>query len=88
MLVNYRDDHNNPQYDTPVLLSDEGFLEGLNKQSKILLVDDVSVTGKTIKFAKELLKDYTVTTFALKGKADLVLFTDIKSCVNWPWKIE
>lgn len=88
MRINYRDDHNNPQHDTPVLISDERFLAGLNKQSKILLVDDVSVTGKTIQFAKELLKDYTVTTFALKGKADLALFTDIKSCVNWPWKVD
>jgi len=51
-----------------------------------LLVDDVSVTGKTLKCAVENLQDYTVYTFVLKGKADYVLFPEINTCVEWPWK--
>ncbi|MEM8970289.1 MAG: hypothetical protein AAGE93_27990, partial [Bacteroidota bacterium] len=52
----------------------------------ILLVDDVSVTGKTLKTVKAELAEYRVTTFVLKGKADLVVFPDIGTCVDWPWK--
>jgi hypoxanthine phosphoribosyltransferase len=51
-------------------------------------VDEVSVTGKTMEFAKTFLTEHEVITFALKGKADYVLFPGIAACVNWPWKIE
>lgn len=86
--VNYRDDSNQPQHQEPVLLSDTNPWESIPKEQKILLVDDVSVSGKTMDFALKFFKDHQVITFALKGKADHVLFTDIKSCVNWPWKIK
>ena len=85
--VNYRDDSNQPQHDSPVLLSDTNPWETIPLHQKILLVDDVSVTGKTLDFALQFFKNHQVITFALKGKADHVLFTDVKSCVNWPWKI-
>jgi hypoxanthine phosphoribosyltransferase len=55
---------------------------------RVLLVDEVSVTGKTMEFAKTFLTEHEVITFALKGKADYVLFPEIASCVNWPWKLE
>jgi len=84
LTFNYRDDTNQPRYDEPVFLS--GNIKDIPKHKKILLVDDVSVSGKTLNAAKALLRDYQVTTFALKGKADLALFTDIRECVNWPWK--
>ncbi|MGK7394733.1 MAG: phosphoribosyltransferase [Candidatus Cyclobacteriaceae bacterium M3_2C_046] len=82
--VNYRDDQNQPRYQTPVLLDD--FNLNWDKGARILLVDDVSVTGNTIHYVRQFLTDYQVVTFALKGKADLVLLPDIRSCVNWPWK--
>ena len=81
--INLRDENNNPRYENPKVL------QKLNEEiinKRILLVDDVSVTGKTLETAKSLFKDNTITTFAMKGKADLVLFPDIKECVNWPWK--
>lgn len=84
LTFNYRDDNNQPRYEEPAFLS--GAISDIPKDKKILLVDDVSVSGKTLNAAKELLREYSVTTFALKGKADLVLFTDIRECVNWPWK--
>ncbi len=83
MVLNYRDEQNNPRYDEPqVLEKPHGHLEG----KRILLVDDVSVSGKTMQAAREQLKGLNVQTLAMKGKADFVLFPEIKDCVKWPWK--
>lgn len=83
ITLNYRDEQNNPRYDEPkILQKPEWQLEG----KRILLIDDVSVSGKTINTALELLKGYNVKTMAMKGKADYVLFPEIKDCVKWPWK--
>ncbi|MFD2203139.1 aldo/keto reductase [Shivajiella indica] len=81
--VNYRDDHNYPQRESPTLLEDLDI--PLEQGSKILLVDDVSVTGKTLKKVKENLNGYQVITLVFKGKADHVLFPEIQTCVEWPW---
>jgi uncharacterized protein len=81
--VNYRDDDNLPQRESPVLL--ENLELEVKNGSSILLVDDVSVTGKTLEAVKEKLKDFQVTTLVFKGKADHVLFPEIKTCVEWPW---
>ncbi len=83
MTMNYRDEQNNPRYESPVLLKKA---EWDLAEKKILLVDDVSVSGKTMNAALELLKGFNVKTLAMKGKADFVLFPEIKDCVKWPWK--
>jgi hypoxanthine phosphoribosyltransferase len=83
MTLNYRDENNNPRYEDPKILHKPLWnLEG----KRILLVDDVSVSGKTMNAALGLLKGYNVKTLAMKGKADFVLFPEIKDCVKWPWK--
>jgi uncharacterized protein len=83
MAMNYRDEQNNPRHESPVLLKKpEGDLNG----KKLLLVDDVSVSGKTMNAALDLLKGHNVKTLAMKGKADYVLFPEIQDCVKWPWK--
>ncbi len=83
MTLNYRDEQNRPIYDEPkVIAQPPSGLEG----KKILLVDDVSVSGKTMQTALEQLKGLNVKTLAMKGKADYVLFPEIKDCVKWPWK--
>lgn len=83
MQMNYRDEQNNPRYDAPKILhKPEWQLRG----KRILLVDDVSVSGKTMNAALEQLKGFDVKTLAMKGKADFVLFPEIKDCVKWPWK--
>ncbi len=83
ITLNYRDEENNPKYKDPVVLSVPTWeLEG----KKILLVDDVSVSGKTMQAALGLLTGYDVKTCAMKGKADFVLFPEVKDCVKWPWK--
>jgi len=84
MTLNYRDEKNNPLYEAPkVLQKPEWNLEG----KRILLVDDVSVSGKTMNVALEQLKGLDVKTLAMKGRADFVLFPEIKDCVKWPWKV-
>ena len=83
MSINYRDEQNNPRHEDPVLLhKPEMDLAG----KRILLVDDVSVSGKTMNAALQQLAGYNVKTLAMKGKADYVLFPEIKDCVKWPWK--
>lgn len=83
--INYRDEDNNPRYIDPAL-QNENIPDLKNK--KILLVDDVSVSGKTLGYAKKLLSGNEITTFVMKGSADISLFPEIQSCVNWPWKLK
>ncbi len=83
MVMNYRDEQNNPRYDEPKVLQKP---EWNLKDKRILVVDDVSVSGKTMNAALELLKGFNVKTLAMKGKADYVLFPEVKDCVKWPWK--
>jgi hypoxanthine phosphoribosyltransferase len=52
-----------------------------------LVVDDVSVSGKTLEKARQLLAGNEVKTLTLKGNADYVIFPEIRDCVKWPWKI-
>jgi predicted aldo/keto reductase-like oxidoreductase/hypoxanthine phosphoribosyltransferase len=85
LWVNYRNDRNQPQRSFPEVLSKVEI--SLKKGSKILLVDDVAVTGATLNRVKSVLKDYDVTTFVFKGKADHVLFPEITTCISWPWNI-
>jgi uncharacterized protein len=84
MVLNYRDEQNKPLYEDPKVITLPGDLKLPGR--RILLVDDVSVTGKTLQKARELLSGYDVTTLTLKGNADFVLFPEIKDCVKWPWK--
>jgi len=85
IVLNYRDENNTPRYEDPLVIN---LPEGLNLNGKkVLLVDDVSVTGKTLGRAKELLVGAEVTTLTMKGKADVVLFPEIRDCVRWPWKV-
>ena len=82
VTINYRDDKNRPVYPEPVLKSEFD----ISKEHKnVLLVDDVSRTGKTLGKAKTLLEGYSVKTLALKGEADYILFPELEDCVKWPW---
>ena len=82
--INYRAASNQPQRQAPELLQP---LDIPPSPSRILLVDDVCVTGATLAFASRLLENRTVTTCVLKGTADLVAFPEIQACVRWPWKL-
>jgi uncharacterized protein len=85
MQLNYRDDANKPRRIAPELQKPLGF----DAQGKrVLLVDDVSVSGATFNVARALLTGASITTLACKGKADFVLFPEVAACVNWPWSLE
>lgn len=85
LTINYRAENNVPQHDTPKLLTNVPLLP---ETSRILLVDDVSVSGQTMAFAKSLLHQHDIVTLVLKGRADYVVFPEISACVHWPWKKE
>jgi adenine/guanine phosphoribosyltransferase-like PRPP-binding protein len=84
--LNYRDEENIPRYEAPQHL--KGSLPPDEPKLRILLVDDVSVSGKTLNAAKELLSAHEITTLVCKGTGDLVLFPEVGSCVQWPWKVQ
>ena len=81
--INYRDENNHPRYDYPKLIQN---VQTIILGMKLLIVDDVSVSGKTLEMAKNFFSGNEITTFVLKGKADFVLFPEVSTCVNWPWK--
>jgi hypoxanthine phosphoribosyltransferase len=81
--INYRDENNIPQFKKPEIIRS---FDRIVKGKSILLVDDVSVTGKTLDEARNLFKDNRITTFVFKGRADYVLLPNLNDCVSWPWK--
>ncbi|MBI1282571.1 MAG: phosphoribosyltransferase [Anaerolineaceae bacterium] len=85
LSINYRAENNVPQHDAPKLLTSAPVLP---ETGRILLVDDVSVSGQTMALAKSLLHQQDVVTLVLKGSADYVVFPEISTCVHWPWKNE
>jgi xanthine phosphoribosyltransferase len=84
IALNYRDEANEPRFTEPKLLSAVPHL-GLWK--RVLLVDDVYVSGKSWEAARGLLPpDVEVLPFVLKGKVDFALIRDVDGCVQWPWR--
>ena len=55
---------------------------------RILIVDDVSITGKTLQLLKENVRADDVYTLVLFGEADHILFPKVKSTVKLPWTAE
>ena len=84
--INFRNEDNTLRYDQPLLIKD--ISKHLNNYGRILLIDDVAVTGKTLDVAKNLLSySHQITTMVLKGRnADIIIFPEISECVRWPWK--
>jgi hypoxanthine phosphoribosyltransferase len=81
LRVEYRDDSNAPKFERPHVVGPVDVPTG----GHVLVVDDVSVTGATLRRAAEELGDVTISTLVLKGDADLVAFPEIETCVTWPW---
>jgi len=84
IALNYRDEQNEPRFAEPKLLSS---VPDLGTWRRVLLVDDVYVTGKSWHAARALLpREVDVLPFVLKGKVDFALIRDVDGCVEWPWK--
>jgi uncharacterized protein len=81
----YRDDTNRPMHPHP---THRGALPQV-AGGRVLLVDDVSVSGATLRAARELLGCAALTLVAKgrPGAADLILFDDLPGCVDWPWQV-
>lgn len=85
VALNYRDEANEPRFAEPRLLS---AVPDLGRWKRVLLVDDVYVSGKSWQAARALLPpDAEVLPFVLKGKVDFALIRDLDGCVQWPWRV-
>ena len=83
--INFRDSENKPKGNKPKLLKKPGFLF---KGKKILIVDDVCNSGKTIAETKNALKGAKTKSLAINcmnKKTDFCLF-NYRVCVGFPWK--
>lgn len=85
IALNYRDEANQPRFDEPRLLAP---VPSLGSWHRVLLVDDVYVSGRSWHAARALLPaTVEVLPFVLKGKADFALISDLDGCVRWPWRV-
>jgi adenine/guanine phosphoribosyltransferase-like PRPP-binding protein len=85
LALNYRDEANEPRFEEPKLIS---CVPDLGSWRRILLVDDVYVSGKSWHAARNLLPESVeVLPFVLKGKVDFALIRDVDGCVQWPWRV-
>lgn len=82
--INYRDNKNDPIRKAPILVKPLNKELKKIKNKRILLVDTVSRTGKTLNKAKEILKGNKIKTFVINGKADYSLY-NFKECIKWDW---
>jgi uncharacterized protein len=83
LRLRFRDDANAPLAESPVV---DDVVPDVRGQ-RVLIVDDVSVSGATLRSAREALGAEAVTLVVKgrRGAADVVLFDDVPSCVVWPW---
>lgn len=85
IALNYRDEANAPRFPEPKLLS---AVPDLGAWRRVLLIDDVYVSGKSWHAARAALPpSVEVLPFVLKGKVDFALIRDVDGCVQWPWKL-
>ena len=79
--IRYRDDGHTPLLDRPEVVGDSSVPPG----RRLLVVDDVAVTGATLATATRALSQVSCTTLVVRGQADLVVFPEIDRCIEWPW---
>jgi xanthine phosphoribosyltransferase len=85
IALNYRDEANEPRHAEPMLI---GAPPDLGAWRRVLLVDDVWVSGKSWRAARAFLpQTVEALPFVMKGKVDFALIRDVDGCVQWPWKV-
>jgi len=85
IALSYRNAANEPQFAEPHLVAD---VPGLGPWKRVLLVDDVFLSGKSWNTARALLpRKVEVLPFVLSGEVDFALFRDAKGCFDWPWTV-
>jgi uncharacterized protein len=84
VTLNFRDEANAPRRAAPEL---QGLVPDLGAWRRVLLVDDVWVTGSSWKAARALFpEEIDVLPWVMKGKVPFALIQDVEGCVAWPWK--
>jgi uncharacterized protein len=85
IALNYRDDAHAPRFAAPKLLS---AVPDLGTWKRVVLVDDVYVSGQSWHAARALLPSAVeVLPFVLKGRVEFALIRDLDGCVRWPWRV-
>jgi uncharacterized protein len=83
ITIHYRDTFNEPQFPRPQLISS---VPGLGDWRRVLLVDDVWLSGKTWETARShLSRNVEVLPFVLQGDVDFALFREAPGNAHWPW---
>ena len=83
ITIHYRNDANETQFMQPQLTSS---VPGVGGWKRILLVDDVWLTGKSWQAARDHLpKNAEVFPFVFMGDVDHALFRSPAKSVEWPW---
>lgn len=83
VTVAYRGPDHRPRYSEPQLTQLPQLDAGWRR---LLVVDDVSVSGKTLAVVTAALAGKELITLVLRGQADIVTFPEIVQCVAWPWQ--
>jgi xanthine phosphoribosyltransferase len=85
IALNYRDEANEPRFTEPRVVS---VVPSLGKWRRVLLVDDIYISGKSWNAARAVLpKDVEVLPFVLWGKAEFALLRDYHGTIDWPWQV-
>jgi len=85
IALNYRDDRNEPRFAEPRVVS---VVPSLVKWRRILLVDDIYISGKSLNAARAVLpKDIEVLPFVLWGKVEFALLREYHGTIDWPWQV-
>lgn len=80
--LNLRDESHRPVRERPLLLKAVDFdCSG----KRVLLCDDVSNSGSTLRTAAECLPGARITTLVISGRADISLYGPHDRCIAWPW---
>ncbi len=83
ITISYRNEINEPQFAQPKVLSG---IPGLGGWRRVLLVDDVYVSGKSWNAARDHLpSSVDVLPFVLKGEVDFALIRGGSRFAHWPW---
>lgn len=83
LRIRYRDDQHHPLQEAPKLLENPSFVY---QNKDILLVDDVSRSGKTLEEAKNVLEGArTITTLTIIGEGDYSFHRG--ECFWLPWRM-
>ena len=79
-----RDENNDPQFAQPRLVSD---VPGLGAWRRVLLVDDIYLSGKSWNAARAVLPPKVeVVPFVLWGHVEFALYHDRRARTEWPWQ--